>query len=207
VYKGVSTFNLQAGAVILSGGNNRLPTTTVLTMSGGSALILGNSTGGVNQAVAALNAAAGSTMSLGTNTLTAGSAPVLAGALQMTINKGGTPSNGKLVVSSGVLTYGGTLAVSSIGAALATGDSYTLFSASSYAGGFAGITLPVLPVYLGWNLSSLPTNGVITITVNSAILAGGLARDRRQWSFGAPFRPGNSCRGRAGCPRPGRRDA
>ena len=56
---------------------------------------------GFNQTVASLNAAAGSTLSFGgTNTLTVSSAPVLAGALQMAINKGGTPASSKLVVTA-----------------------------------------------------------------------------------------------------------
>ena len=67
----------------------------------------------------------------------------LAGNVKMTINKGASPSNVSLTVTGNPLNYGGALTLTNIGAPLAIGDSFTLFSsAGGYAGAFASITQP-----------------------------------------------------------------
>ena len=85
----------------------------------------------------------------------------------MSIYKGVT-TNGSLLVTGNPLTYAGTLAVTNLGAdALAANDSFTLFSAPSYAGSFTSLNLPVLPSGLFWNIGNLSTNGTISVTTNN----------------------------------------
>ena len=62
------------------------------------------------------------------------------------------------------MTYAGGLTVTSVGSALASGDSFTLFSASSYAGSFASTNLPALRPGLGWSLANLAVNGSLSVT-------------------------------------------
>jgi autotransporter-associated beta strand protein len=158
---------IQGGAVIC-GITNCLGVNASVPILSGAMLALN----GYNQTVSSLNVATGGTLSFGgTNTLTVGNAPVLAGNLQMAVNKSATAACSQLVVSGGTLTNGGTLTVinQSTGT-LAAGDTFTLFSAPGYAGNFTSVTLPALPVYLGWNTNSLLASGVISITNNSSAL-------------------------------------
>jgi hypothetical protein len=101
----------------------------------------------------------------GIGTLTLNTTPSLAGTTLMKINKGASPNADNLVVSGNSLAYGGTLTATNISTnALALGDSFTLFSASSYGGNFAVTNLPPLNAGLKWNWT--PTNGTLAV-VNS----------------------------------------
>ena len=159
---GNAALNLQGGAVIC-GAANCIGANAAVPISSGASLLLN----GLNQSVASLTAAAGSVLSFGgTNTLTVSRPPVLGGNLQMAIYKGAATASSKLVVTSGMLTNGGTLTVAKLGAgALAAGDSFTLFGAASYAGTFTSFNLPQLPVGLIWNTGAV-TNGTLIITTN-----------------------------------------
>jgi autotransporter-associated beta strand protein len=101
--------------------------------------------------------------------LTLNSSVTLAGITALEITKdGGTPANDQIFVMSGV-TYGGTLTVSNITAdasILSVGDSFKLFDASTYGGGFTTFDLPVLPAGLSWDRSGLTTTGTITVINN-----------------------------------------
>jgi autotransporter-associated beta strand protein len=97
--------------------------------------------------------------------------PVFNGTNFMKIDRnGGTSLADKLVVTSGVLNYAGTLVVSNAGAALTGGEVFTNFSASSYAGSFASTKLPTLAGGLNWDLGELSVKG--SIKVNRQPLAG-----------------------------------
>ena len=66
------------------------------------------------------------------------------------------------------LNYGGTLLVTNLGGSLAAGDAFKIFDATAYAGSFTNI-LPAVPAAgLGWNLSTLATDGTLRVvsTVN-----------------------------------------
>jgi hypothetical protein len=61
---------------------------------------------------------------------------------------------------------------------LASGDSFRLFSASSYIGAFSSYSLPPLTAHLRWDTSRLTSNGTITVVgppviTNSAMLPSG----------------------------------
>jgi autotransporter-associated beta strand protein len=98
-------------------------------------------------------------------------APTLASGstVNMKIKKiGATLTNDKITVASGggALVYGGTLSVTldPTSDGLAAGDQFTLFSAGSYSGGFATLSLPdVSGAGLQWNTSLLYYNGSIKV--------------------------------------------
>ena len=155
-----TALQLQGGSVIC-GAVNCIGVNASVPISSGATLALN----GFDQTVASLNAAAGSTVSCGTNTLTVNTSPVLAGTLQMAISKGAALAGGQLLVSSGTLTAGGALVVNNSGPnALAAGDSFDLFNAASLAGSFTSVVLPDLSFWLQWNTNSLAVNGTITVT-------------------------------------------
>ena len=161
-----TALNLQSGTVIC-GVANCIGTNASVPISSGTGLQLG----GFNQAIVSLNVASGSRLSFGgTNTLTVASAPVLAGNLEMIINKSGTPACSEMAILTGTLTNGGTLTVTNIGASLAGGDTFKLFSASGYAGAFTNINIqPPLPVSLILKTNALMTNGVLAVVFNPLI--------------------------------------
>jgi autotransporter-associated beta strand protein len=159
------------GGTVLCGASHCIGINASVPLASGAKLALN----GLDQKIGSLTAAAGSTLSLGgTNTLTVNNPPLLAGTLQMALGKGAAPYNSKLVVLSGTLTNGGALSVTNLGgSALAAGDTFTLFSASSYAGMFSSFNLPALPVGLIWNTGNLPTNGTLVIGTNGLSLWNG----------------------------------
>lgn len=60
------------------------------------------------------------------------------------------------------VNYGGRLIVTNLSGTLAVGDSFKLFNAASYNGGFTSITLPALAVGLTWT-NKLAVDGTITV--------------------------------------------
>ncbi len=148
------------GGTLICGATNCLGVNAFVPVSGGATLLLN----GFSQTIGSLNSAAGSTVNFnGTGTLTVGTPPVLAGALDMAINSG-TGAASLLAVGAGTLTNGGTLTVTTAGAnTLAAGQSFQLFSAGGYAGGFSSVTLPTLATWLVWNTNNLYVNGTISV--------------------------------------------
>jgi hypothetical protein len=96
-----------------------------------------------------------------TGTLTVTNAVALNGTAWLKINRANTPNSDQVVSTLGTLTYGGTLVVTNIGAALKVGDTFTLFSALTYAGAFGTLALPN---YYNWDTSQLTVNGTIRVT-------------------------------------------
>jgi autotransporter-associated beta strand protein len=96
-------------------------------------------------------------------TLTFSGGPILNSNLVMELNRTNAQTADKLVISSGALNYGGTLTVSNVGPALQAGDSFMLFSAASYTGGFASNSLPTLGAGLFWNTNNLSVDGTISV--------------------------------------------
>ena len=87
----------------------------------------------------------------------------LAGTAVMELNKTGAALTNDSVTGVTTLTMGGTLTVSASGDALAGGESFTLFTASHYAGAFTATNLPVLAGGLHWDLSQLGVNGTLRV--------------------------------------------
>jgi len=75
-----------------------------------------------------------------------------------------SPLTNDIVIVSGLLTEGGTLVVTNSGStALAAGDTFPLFNAGNYAGGFSNFLLPSLATNLVWNTNLLSTAGTLAV--------------------------------------------
>lgn len=167
-YSGGTT--LTAGRLLVNNVSGSGTGSGAVTVNGG---VLGGS--GTIAGPVALNS--GGTLSPGKSvgTLTLNSAPELNGTNFMEINRNsGAPLADKVVLTSGTLTYGGTLVVSNTGAALQGGDVFTLFAAPAYAGAFVRSNLPALAAGLNWYLGALPHNGTLKIN-RRPVVSGALA--------------------------------
>ena len=118
-------------------------------------------------------------------TLTVNNTVSLAGTTTMDINKNGATLTGDRIQGVSTFTCGGTLTVQASGSALAAGDSFTLFSASSFAGSFSTINLPALLAGLIWDTSTLATDGTIRVLQTYAV-TGQIALE----GFAGPLRDG-----------------
>jgi Big-like domain-containing protein len=162
------TLSITSGTLNLNGN----------TVTGSATVASGGTLDGVGTLTGAMTVNSGGTVSPGVSsigTITLNSAPSLSGTNAMEINRAASPNADEIVLSSGTLTYGGTLTVNNAGAALQNGDMFTLFNASSYGGAFTGLTLQ------NWtdntkrvNLSQLTVNGSISIGANTAPTANSL---------------------------------
>ena len=96
--------------------------------------------------------------------------PFLSGTVVMEITRNGATVTNDQVQVTGTLTYGGALVVTNLGpTALAPGDKFKLFNATSYAGSFSALTLPPLDFGLGWT-NKLLVDGSIEVTPGPALL-------------------------------------
>jgi autotransporter-associated beta strand protein len=168
-----------AGTLVFSGLN---PFTGTTVVSGGALLINGSAStgtitvgstgklGGSGVIGGAVTVQSGGTLApgAGIGTLTLAVPPALGGVTVMEINRASSQTADQLILTSGDLTYGGTLTVTNMGPVLQAGDSFQLFSSSagSLAGAFAVTNLPSLNPDLGWNFNS--ASGLLTVIQTAA---------------------------------------
>ena len=155
---------LIGGAVTFQSGGILTGSLTIpgqVTFQSGAALS-GSPTLGSPTAIPAGVTLAPGTTSLGTITITNGL--TLAGTANFRLQKAGAVLTNDKVQGLTSVTYGGSLTVTASGDPLANGDVFTLFASARYAGAFASITLPALPVGLTWDLSSVAINGAIKVS-------------------------------------------
>ena len=164
-YSSVTTVN--SGTLLVNGSTASGSAVTVASGAtvGGSGTINGPLTvqpGGI-LAPGAGAASAGTTLTL-PGGVTLGSTCIVSNRISKTT--GPTLKADKVNLSSGTLTLAGTLKVvlDSGGLPLASGDTFTLFSAT-LAGSFASTNLPTLPTGLRWDSSQLAAGGNGTLTV------------------------------------------
>jgi len=156
----LSATNTYTGTTTVSGGTlsvtGALSTGAVTVQSGGTL-------GGTGTIGGAITVQSGGTLAP-SGTLTASSTLSLAGATQIHTAKSGTTlSNGKVTGLTSV-SYGGTLTITHDGpTALASGDSFTLFSATTRTGSFSSISLPTLASGLTWDASRLIVDGTLSV--------------------------------------------
>jgi autotransporter-associated beta strand protein len=172
-YTGITTIN--AGTLAL-GSTGSIASSRSIAVSSGAIFDVSQVTGGYTLGATETLSGAGTVNGRLTNqgtitpgvsgaigTLTLNNSPVLNGGLLLKVNRNnGTPLNDQIAVPTGVITYAGTLTVSNLGASLTAGDSFKLFSAASYQGGFARMNLPALGSGLAWNTNGL-TNGALSV--------------------------------------------
>jgi autotransporter-associated beta strand protein len=82
------------------------------------------------------------------------------------------PSNKKFdqIVAGSNIDLGGSLIVNSLGGTFDANDRFQLFSAPTFAGSFASVTLPELDSGLLWDLSKLSSSGLIQVVeVNAPV--------------------------------------
>jgi autotransporter-associated beta strand protein len=122
----------------------------------------------------------------GIGRLTINNSLLLSGTTVMEISKTGGVRTNDLASVSGMLTQGGMLVVTNLGpAALAAGDSFKLFNAGTWAGGFANVSLPPLASDLVWDASALATSGTILVVAAPQSIPPGITG--LGWSAGAGF--------------------
>ena len=101
--------------------------------------------------------------------LTVNNSVSLAGACALAIQTTGGGTTNSQRVSTTALSYGGALVVTNLGGTLAAGDSFRLFSAGSYSGHFASMSMPALAPGLYWDTSQLPVNGSVRVAALPAL--------------------------------------
>jgi autotransporter-associated beta strand protein len=173
---GNSVTKIGTGTWTLTGTNNYSGTTTVSagTLRLGNPNALGTGSGAVT--VAATATLAGNGIIGGTATINGRLDPgssfgtlIFSNSLTLTatsstlmeISK--SPLNNDLAKVTGTLTCGGTLIVTNLAGTLASGDSFKLFGATTYAGSFSSFNLPSLTSGLAWDTSALNTSGILSV--------------------------------------------
>ena len=151
-----------AGALFDVGGT----TAGIITLASGQNL---SGNGAVN---GGLIVGSGATLSPGNGGTSGTLLGVLTFSNALTLAAGGTtlmaanhsPLTNEMARVIGALTNGGNLLVTSSSmVALAAGDSFKLFSAGSYAGSFASVSLPALTPGLAWNTNTLNSAGLLSV--------------------------------------------
>ncbi len=185
-----------AGALTLSGTSTYAGNTTV---SAGKLIVNGALAGAGAVTVGGAGALGGTGAISGSTTIQSGGTLAPGNAIgtlmfsnSLTLAAGGTnvfeisksPLTNDAANILGALTNGGTLIVTNIGsAALAAGDTFQLFNAASYHGGFANVVLPPLPAGLGWNTNHLNTGGALSVAVIAKPFLGPLAITENGFAF------------------------
>ena len=169
----VTAANLYTGGTTISAGRLLVNNATGSGTGSGAVTVNGGILGGTGTIAGGVVINSGGQIAPGESigTLTLNSNPILSGMTFMEINRnGGTPLADQLVLTSGTLSYGGSLVVSNVGAGLVGGEVFTLFSAPAYSGAFVTTNLPALSPGLNWFGGDLKVNG--SLRVNRAPVAG-----------------------------------
>ncbi len=173
----LSATNTYTGGTTVSNGtlfvNGRIAASTV-NIGGGS--LAGN-----GSLAGAVNIRSGGMISPGVNdtgTLTISNALTLYGGSSVTMEINRTTGLSDVLRVTDLLTFAGSLRVTNLSGTFAPGDSFQLFRAGSYTGGFTNVTLPALASGLAWNTNELATSGTISVistlpVFNAPVLSGG----------------------------------
>jgi autotransporter-associated beta strand protein len=162
---GVGSLATSSNLVVASGATLDASARTDGTLK----LVSGQTLGGFGSVagkVVATNGAAiapGNSINIGTLTFNS-TVNLTGGQAQMSISKSGGTLANDLLTGITTLTCGGTLIVTNLGPdALAAGDSFKLFNATTFAGTFTNFNLPPLATNLMWNTSQVAVNGTLSV--------------------------------------------
>ena len=169
-YSGNTTLN--AGTLVLGSGI-ALPNTPAITVGSGAIFDFSSSgfTIASNQILTGNGILVGNLTNSGTLIPGSGFGGILTCSNNVTLLSASTNcfglkksagTNSQLRVS-GILTCAGTLLVTNGAGSLTGGDSFKLFSAGTFAGGFTGFKLPALGTGLAWNTTNLAINGTLSV--------------------------------------------
>ena len=170
---GLSLVKVGSGTQALGGVNTYTGGTVVSngtllvngSLAGTVAVRSGGAVGGTGTIGGLVTVDAGGTLGVGTNfgTLTLNTTPVLNGMVRAKVDRNeGAPMADQVAVPGQPISYHGTLVVANTGALLQPGDTFTLFSASSYSGSFT-IAAQTPGQIVTWNVSNLAVNGSLSV--------------------------------------------
>ncbi len=114
----------------------------------------------------------------------------LAGTTFMEIDKSAGLNTNDQVLVIGTLKLGGQLIVTNLGPALVAGDSFRLFDAAFFSGGFNTITLNALVDGFSWDTSSLSTAGVLSVRSGSTLVIQPIALNGSKLEMSLQSKPG-----------------
>lgn len=188
--------NLYQGETIVSNGTLLVNSPGSIGASGYPATVQpGGHFGGTGTIYRNVNVQAGGFLQPGDGSgsvgcLTINGSLSLAGTAVMKLNKAQSPSNDVVVVSGG-LTCGGTLAVSNLSGTLTASDSFKLFNAATFVpSAFATISPPAPGQGLLWDTSTLTNDGTLRIRLAPPSIASIVATATNltlQCTDGAPY--------------------
>jgi autotransporter-associated beta strand protein len=173
---GITVFtgsNSYAGGTSISGGT-LLANSATTSVGTNTVNVTGGTLGGNGIILAPVSVATGGTLQAGlgngdTSTLTVSNSLALAGNAVFALNRANA-QNAANISGITTVTYGGTLTLTNVGAALQAGDTFNLFSAGSYTGSFAHIVLPALGPNLAWTTNlSAGTMAVVATTMPTTL--------------------------------------
>ncbi len=158
VLNNVETYS---GPTIVSNGTLRVDGSIggVVNVKSGATL------GGVGSVGGVVTVEPGGSIGAGASigTLTLNSSPVLGGRVVAEVDRNSGSSLSDLINVATGITYGGTLVMTNTGAPLQVGDTFTLFSATGYGGGFASVISQAPGQLVTWNTNNLTVNGSISV--------------------------------------------
>jgi autotransporter-associated beta strand protein len=159
---GASTYT---GGTIVSNGAVFVNNTTGSGLGSGTVAVRSGATlGGTGSISGATTIESGAMLSPGDviGKLTFNSTLTLNAGCTSRLELNAATTTNDTVKTVGAITYAGTLVVSNTAGTLAAGQSFKLFEATGYSGGFSTITLPALGANLAWT-NRLATDGTIAV--------------------------------------------